>query len=227
MLVPSPSTNPLHYAVILTHGATGNMNNTQLQTISQYLTTKGFICLRFTYISSRVENRMKAYHAVVEFLQNYKEVSLKGCFVAGRSMGSRAAVCVANAMKNDFIKGVICLSYPLHPPRKLTSLRNEILQSLTTPTLFITGTKDAFCTKTIMEDTLKSITCVKKMKWIEGADHSINIKGQTDNGVMVDVCDEIYDWCLKHVTRETQLKRPAETKDCNNDSGKKKKCKST
>ncbi|XP_077993339.1 testis-expressed protein 30-like [Glandiceps talaboti] len=188
------------YAVILTHGASGNMDHSHLIALSNYLTQKGFLCLRFTYRSPKVENRMLAYKAVVEFLQTSKEYTLKGCFVAGRSMGARAAVMLANVMSSkDFVCGVICLSYPLHPPSKLSNLRKDILIQLKTPTLFLSGTKDSFATKALFDSVLNELTCEHEMTWIDGGDHGLKVKGQQSEEIINEMCHDVWRWCVTRI----------------------------
>lgn len=69
----------------------------------------------------------------------------------GRSMGSRAAVSVARQISQDdnedFIHGLICLSYPLHRPKLQSKLRDEDLFFIKCPVLFVSGSKDEMCEK--------------------------------------------------------------------------------
>lgn len=71
-------------------------------------------------------------------------------FCTGRSMGSRAAASVMRATcedDDDAVQGLICLSYPLHPPNAKSKLRDEDILQITKPMLFISGSKDEMCDK--------------------------------------------------------------------------------
>ena len=59
-------------------------------------------------------------------------------------MGARVAAEVASnsSLTTNFVYGVACLSYPLHPPRKTSELRVSPLLHLGVSVLFISGKKD-------------------------------------------------------------------------------------
>ncbi|XP_014662372.1 PREDICTED: testis-expressed sequence 30 protein-like [Priapulus caudatus] len=111
-------------AFILTHGAGGDMNYKQLVEMAGILAENGISCLRFTCKGLNLVHRSRVYETV---LNRLKEMgTFKGCFLAGRSMGARAAATVAGtlAADDDYVLGVVCISYPLHPPNKLADLRS-------------------------------------------------------------------------------------------------------
>ncbi|MEY4157951.1 MAG: hypothetical protein RL743_446 [Actinomycetota bacterium] len=62
--------------------------------------------------------------------------------IGGRSMGGR--ICSMAAADGLSVKGLVLISYPLHPPAKPDNLRIEHLPRITVPTLFIHGTNDPF-----------------------------------------------------------------------------------
>ncbi len=68
---------------------------------------------------------------------------------AGRSMGCRAAAAVARQLGDDAVQGVICLSFPLHPPaqKHVHQQRSADLRGLPAcmPVLFVSGTEDNMC----------------------------------------------------------------------------------
>lgn len=61
-LVPSKS---LTYGIILTHGASGDMNLPHLMSLASHLASHGFFCLRFTCKGLNIVHRIKAYKAVL------------------------------------------------------------------------------------------------------------------------------------------------------------------
>lgn len=58
-------------AIILTHGAGGDMNFRQLRSLAHTLASAGFICMRFTCKSLNLGYRVKAYRAVWVSIFNY------------------------------------------------------------------------------------------------------------------------------------------------------------
>jgi predicted alpha/beta-hydrolase family hydrolase len=75
------------------------------------------------------------------------EVALLGpgpVVLGGRSMGGRiCSMAVADGSVPDAV-ALVLISYPLHPPGKLDTLRVQHLPALQVPCLFIHGTKDPF-----------------------------------------------------------------------------------
>ena len=113
-------------------------------------------------------------------------------------MGSRAAVSTANDFQTQpgkpVIKGVVCLSYPLHPPNDDTKLRDDILRDCNTPVLFISGTFDSQCKKVLMDDIVRVMDNVR-MHWMEGGDHGLNVKGQGKIETITEICSTVSSWC--------------------------------
>ncbi|XP_034021364.1 testis-expressed protein 30 [Thalassophryne amazonica] len=151
LYVPSVSVDTVHTAVVLTHGAGGDMNFRHLMSLSHTLASNGFICLRFTF---KGLNLVKAYRAVWDFLKLQQKFSLTHIFVGGRSMGSRAAVALARQLSDEnegAVQGVLCLSFSLHLPAQKPAhqKRSEDLRRLPeyTPVLFVSGTEDNMCDK--------------------------------------------------------------------------------
>ena len=65
-------------------------------------------------------------------------------FIGGKSMGGRIASHLAAA--GDACAGLVCLGYPLHPPKQPEKLRVAHLPKLTRPTLVLQGKRDEFGT---------------------------------------------------------------------------------
>src|ERR1041384_5491541 len=69
-------------------------------------------------------------------------------FLIGKSMGGRIGCHVSIEEKVD---GLVCLGYPLCAMGDRTKLRDEILRALTTPILFVQGTRDVLCPLDLLE----------------------------------------------------------------------------
>ncbi|XP_007424126.1 testis-expressed protein 30 isoform X1 [Python bivittatus] len=187
----------LPYGVIITHGASGDMNFFHLVSLANYLASNGFLCLRFTCKSLNIIHRAKAYKAVVEYLRLSDDYKLSGIFLGGRSMGSRAAAIVtqqANQNNDSFIRGLICLSYPLHRPKLQTKLRSEDLLLVNSPILFVSGTADELCDKQLLEDVATKIKAPKKIVWIENANHSMAVRGRSGDEILLEINAQVLTW---------------------------------
>jgi predicted alpha/beta-hydrolase family hydrolase len=65
--------------------------------------------------------------------------------IGGKSLGGRVASLAAQSLfDRGRIAGLVCLSYPFHPPKQPESLRTKHLKTLTCPTLIVQGERDPF-----------------------------------------------------------------------------------
>lgn len=102
-------------------------------------------------------------------------------FLGGRSMGGRVATMLAaDGFDCD---GLVLLAYPLHPAGKPDKLRDAHLSRIRVPVLCFNGTRDALCTRELMEKALEAVSAPWEMHWIEDADHSLSTaKAQREIG---------------------------------------------
>jgi hypothetical protein len=117
-------------------------------------------------------------------------------------MGGRAAsVLAATGFPAD---GLLLLGFPLHPPGKPHLLRDAPLPNIKMPVLCINGTRDDFCTRSLMEQSLTKVSAEWDMRWIEGADHSFHVlrsSGRTGAEVMAEIGQIAGQW-LSHLVRK-------------------------
>lgn len=197
---PAPDKD-VHTAVILTHGAGGDMNFRHLVSLAHALASEGFLCLRFTCKGLNLGYRVKAYRAVWDYLKSLQRFTIKHIFVGGRSMGSRAAAAVTRKLSDeseDAVQGVICLSFPLHPPAQTHThqQRSEDLRGLpeNVPVLFVSGTEDNMCDRVLFEGTIKQMKAQVEVFWIEGGSHGLAVKGRSEDSVLDDVNLQVVTW---------------------------------
>ena len=117
--------------------------------------------------------------------------------MGGRSMGGRMCSMIAAGVDElpppPQLRGLVLISYPLHPPGKPDRLRVEHLPDITVPTLFISGTKDTFGTP----DELREWTATMPRKarvqhlFIDGKGHDLKGADHTIAGAVVDFLSRI------------------------------------
>jgi predicted alpha/beta-hydrolase family hydrolase len=93
-------------------------------------------------------------------------------FLIGKSMGGRVGCHLSLEEKVD---GLICLGYPLCAMGDRTKLRDEVLRALTTPILFVQGTRDALCPLDLLERVRAQMKAPNFLHTIEGSDHSLRV----------------------------------------------------
>jgi len=90
----------------------------------------------------------------------------------GKSMGGRIGCHVSLEAKVD---GLVCLGYPLCAMGDRTKLRDEVLRALSTPILFVQGTRDALCPLDLLEPIRAEMKAPNVLHVVEGGDHSLRV----------------------------------------------------
>ena len=83
-------------------------------------------------------------------------------------------------------RGLILISYPLHPPGRPDRLRSEHFPRLSVPCLFVSGTRDAFASPEELEAATSAIGGPVTHVWIEGKDHGLRRTDQEVSQVVLD-----------------------------------------
>ncbi|XP_052422202.1 testis-expressed protein 30 isoform X2 [Carassius gibelio] len=191
-------------AVVLTHGAGGDMRTKQLESLAHALARAGILCLRFTCRPPNLQYRIRAYSAVVEYLKTHERYAPNSLFLGGRSMGARTAVAVCKHVcdrEKDAVQGVLCLSFPLHVPGKPQTYveRSHGLRALSqTSVLFVSGTADNMCQQNLLQHVMHVMKNPSAVHWVKDANHGLTVRGRTEESVQEEVNSQIIAWVLQH-----------------------------
>lgn len=94
--------------------------------------------------------------------------------IGGRSMGGRmCSMAVADEEDPLEVAGLVLVSYPLHPPKKLGSLRIEHLPRVNVPTLCVSGTKDNFGTPEELRNAFTIVPGDVTWSWVDNGRHEL------------------------------------------------------
>ena len=179
---------------VFAHGAGGNLADRGVVRTAQVLREHGIHTVRFNFAyrerkSSRPDPMPKLTSCITEVVRRVRtELNPGRLIIGGRSMGGRAASMLAS--EGFACNAVLLLAYPLHPPGRPHQLRSAHLPTIRVPVLCINGTRDDFCTRSLMEQVLTTVPPTWRMHWIEGADHSFHVlksSGRRDDDVMQEI----------------------------------------
>ena len=108
-----------------------------------------------------------------EALSGARERQASGSTILiGKSMGGRVGCHVSLEEK---VAGLVCLGYPLCAMGDRTKIRDEILRALTTPILFVQGTRDSLCPLDLLEGVRAGMKAPNFLHVVEGGDHSLSV----------------------------------------------------
>ena len=114
--------------------------------------------------------------------------------IGGRSMGGRAASMLA--AEGFACDALLLFAYPLHPAGQPEKLRDAHLARIDVPVLCFNGTRDALCTRELMERAVGALPHWQ-MHWLEGADHSFRVlksSGKTEDDVYGEIARVTVPW---------------------------------
>jgi predicted alpha/beta-hydrolase family hydrolase len=97
--------------------------------------------------------------------------------LAGKSMGSRVGCHLANVLAAEGAPpaALVCFGYPLRAMGS-GALRDEVLRALTTPILFLSGSRDPLCPLEDLAKVRQVMTAPSELFVVEGGDHSLEVR---------------------------------------------------
>nr|MDQ3621560.1 alpha/beta hydrolase [Verrucomicrobiota bacterium] len=126
--------------------------------------------------------------------------------LVGKSMGSRVG-CHVSLEEN--VDALICMGYPLCGGGDPTKLRDQVLRELTTPILFVQGTRDPLCPLEMLERVRGEMSEEKDLFVVKGGDHSLLVtktqlkaSGQTQDEVDRKILETIRQFVATHAPRK-------------------------
>jgi predicted alpha/beta-hydrolase family hydrolase len=177
---------------VCAHGAGGHKDDRSMLRLAAALEARGFEVARFNFPyrdagSKRIDPMPVLKQSFISAVEKFRGAR-RPLIIGGRSMGGRVASMLA--AEGFACDGLLLAAYPLHPAGKPDKLRDAHLAQIRCPVLCFNGTRDALCTRDLMERALASVTAPWEMHWLEGADHSFNVlksSGRTDAEIDAEV----------------------------------------
>lgn len=161
--------------LLLTPGAGADRNQSALVAIDEAVSVLGVDVVRMDFPYRKAGRRAPDRAPVlIQAIREEAETLASRCqgiVLGGRSMGGRmCSMAVAEGLP---AKGLMMISYPLHPPGKPEKVRTEHLGDIAVPCLFLSGTRDAFGSPHELEAATAAIPGTVTHEWVEGKDHGM------------------------------------------------------
>jgi predicted alpha/beta-hydrolase family hydrolase len=90
--------------------------------------------------------------------------------LVGKSLGGRVGCHVSLETK---VSAIICLGYPLCGGGNHHKLRDAVLRDMTTPVLFVQGTRDVMCPLELLSKAREPMQAANALYVVQGGDHSL------------------------------------------------------
>ena len=118
--------------------------------------------------------------------------------LVGKSMGSRVGCHLA---LEESVDALVCFGYPLIGAGKRPAMRDEVLLKLTTPILFVQGTRDSFGRLDLVEKLIGKLGAGATLLRVEDGDHSFKVRkssGQSAQDVERLIHDGLLAWLKRN-----------------------------
>jgi predicted alpha/beta-hydrolase family hydrolase len=168
--------------LVLAHGAGAGMEHPFMTGFARAIADDGVATMRFNFLYMERGRRSPDPERVLReaWLAAFESATASAggrpVLAGGKSLGGRiASMCVADGMP---AAGLVFLGYPLHPPGKPERIRDEHLDRIAVPMLFLHGTGDPFAQPALLARVVKRLGDRATLVDVEGGDHSFNVRGR-------------------------------------------------
>ncbi len=195
-------------AVVLAHSATSDMNHPLLESLQDQLTRRHFLTLRFNFPFAEagsgtpvdpMDELERAYRSAIAILSRDPTSTPAHIFVGGLGLGARVAAQIATTSMR--IEGVFLLGFPLHPASSPGQVDADQLYRITSPAIFIQGSRDPHCDIEALGKTVRRVGAPIEVRSIRDVDESFathRTSLRSGEEVQTEVFEHLYRWIKKH-----------------------------
>jgi len=153
-------------ALLLAPGANGAADHPTLLAIEESLRPAG--CVRLALPARGAPQRVRVE---AERLLQRSGVAPGRLVLGGRSYGGR--MCSEAVADGLGARGLVLISYPLHPPGRPHQLRADHFGRVACPCLFVSGRGDAFASPAELAGAAEAIAGPTTTVWLDGGGHGL------------------------------------------------------
>jgi uncharacterized protein len=200
--------------LVLAHGAGAGFRHPTMLAISEALAARAIASLRFNFPfieagRKRVDNPAVAVASIAcaagAAAARRPDLPL---YLGGHSFGGRMASqalaqgrLVAGGLiaGGPIVRGLVCLSFPLHPANRPDTRRAAHLAAIDVPMLFLSGPRDALADASLLTQVVDDLARREhvpgvRLHWLDDADHGYRVRKrqrQDPRSVFEEVADEV------------------------------------
>jgi len=189
--------------LVLAHGAGAGMSHSFMENLADALASVSVATFRyqFPYMEQRrrVPDSPAVLTATVVAALRAAAEAVPGLplFAGGKSMGGRMTSQAAAQHPLDGVRGVVFFGFPLHPPNRPGTKRADHLAKVTSPMLFLQGTRDTLADLNLLRPVCTRLGSHATLHVIETADHSFHVlkrSGRNDAEVLQELAETVASW---------------------------------
>lgn len=191
-------------AVALAHGSASNMDDPVITDLHRRLTEQKFLSLRFNFPFGEAGKR-----SGTDSMEVMERVFRMALSVFGRDAtqapahlilggkGTGAAVAAKLGTARLRLGGLFFLGYPLHAQDRKEKVQAESLFRITSPMLFLQGTRDRRCDVDTLRETLRGVGASTRLHVVEDADQNFKVPKRslrTEEDIRTETFEVLHNW---------------------------------
>ena len=191
---------------LFAHGAGASSSHPWMLRWAELLTKIGnVVAFDYLYLAEgrkRPDPLPKLIEAHSAALEKARQSHAGPVVLIGKSMGARVG---CHLSLQETVAAVVCLGYPLCGGGDCSKLRDKVLRDLSTPILFVQGTRDSLCPLEVLAGVCGEMHAVNELHVVEGGDHSLLVtksylkaSGETQVNVDMRILEVIQKFVAKH-----------------------------
>ena len=196
-------------AVALAHGSASNMDDPVIVDLHQRLTEQRFLSLRFNFPFGEAGRRSgtdsmevmeRSFRAALSILGRNMTQAPAHLILGGKGTGAAVTAHLATARLR--IGGLFFLGFPLHPQDRREKVQAESLYRITSPMLFLQGTRDRRCDVGTLRETIRRVGASTRLHVVDEADQHYKVPKRSlrsDEEVRAEIFEVLHDWLGKVV----------------------------
>ena len=193
------------HLVVLGHGASTNMRHATLQTIAERLADAGIATLRYNFPYMEPGGGGRSQPVCVATVRSAVAAAREGVpdlplLAGGHSFGGRMTSTAASEAPLDHVRGLVFFAFPLHQPGRPDTKRADHLGKVTTPMLFLSGTRDDLADLDLLQPVCKKLGKRVTLHLLDTADHGFRVlkrSRKSEEDVFVDMARVVREWAFK------------------------------
>ncbi len=194
-------------AVVIAHGSAGNMDDPVIVDLHRRLTEQKFLALRFNFPFGEAGKRSgtdpaevmeRVFRAALAILGRDATQAPAHLILGGKGTGAGVAARLATARLR--LGGLFFLGFPLHPQDRKEKVQAEHLVRITSPMLFVQGTRDRRCDVDTLRETLRGVGASTRLHVAEEADRNFKVPKRslrTEEDVRGEIFEVLHGWLGK------------------------------
>ncbi len=194
-------------AVVIAHGSAANMDDPVIVDLHRRLTEQKFLTLRFNFPfgesgkrsgTDSMEVMERTFRAALSVLGRDATQAPAHLILGGKGTGAGVAARLGTGRLR--LSGLFFLGFPLHPQDRKAKVQAESLFRITSPMLFIQGTRDRRCDVDTLRETLRGVGASTRLHVAEEADQNFKVPKRslrTDEEVRNEAFEVLHSWLGK------------------------------